>query len=261
MSAVDSFVQNHIAYPVLPLILLFLVLYFGRDYIMKIRKKAFAAVLTYFGEHYEKASDSVKRKLFSQLECITSKDLKLKNEGRIRILEIGIGTGMNLGYFPKSCQLIPLDFNVEIKSKLMENAKKYPHVEIEDLVVGEAENMKQIKDNSVDAVVCTLVLCSTRDSAKALEEVKRVLVPGGKFFFLEHVHAEEGTLLNKVQSLLSVTRVWPSLFLGCELNRHTWERVEKAGFSEVEFRRTDVYVPNVFIFKFVKSHIYGIATK
>ncbi|KAG8225136.1 hypothetical protein J437_LFUL006160 [Ladona fulva] len=221
----------------------------------------FVTTLLNFALAYEKPAEKVKRKLFSSLQDMLSGDKKLKNEGRIRILEIGIGTGTNFKYYPKGCQLIPLDSNEEVKTKLIENCKNYPHIELKNLIVAEAENMEEIEDNSVDAVVCSLVLCSAKDPKRILREIKRVLLPGGKLFFLEHVHAENGTFKNKLQSALTVTNIWPASALGCELNRHTGETILKAGFSEVDIKKTDIVIEKPYMLRLMNPHIYGIATK
>lgn len=71
-----------------------------------------------------------------------------------------------------------------------------------ELRIGTAEQLP-VADASVDAVVSTLVLCSVEDGAATLQEVLRVLKPGGRFYFIEHVAAPQQTRLRTAQDWLS----------------------------------------------------------
>ena len=105
-----------------------------------------------------------------------------------------------------------------------------------DLRHAGAEGM-EVESESADLVVATLVLCTVRDPEQVLSEVRRVLRPGGRFAFLEHVAAEPGTRLRKVQE--TVRRPWAWLGEGCQLNRDTARTIENAGFSQLEIERFD----------------------
>ena len=77
-----------------------------------------------------------------------------------------------------------------------------------------------IPDSSFDAVVITLVLCSVQSVAKTLSEVKRVLKPGGSYYFVEHVISPNSdSTLRTIQNALSNIGFWPFFFDGCYLNR------------------------------------------
>jgi ubiquinone/menaquinone biosynthesis C-methylase UbiE len=89
-----------------------------------------------------------------------------------------------------------------------------------------------LADNSIDAVVCTLVLCTVPDPQKILQEVLRILKPGGQYIFVEHVAAPGGSLKRKVQNVLF--KSWKCLFEGCCTNRDTACLLQSAGFSEVD---------------------------
>ena len=91
------------------------------------------------------------------------------------------------------------------------------------------------EDNSVDAVVCTLVLCTVPDPGEIIREAYRVLKPGGRFIFIEHVAADEGTLLRRVQNILK--HPWHWTFEGCHTNRETGNLLEASDFSTVEYER------------------------
>ena len=74
--------------------------------------------------------------------------------------------------------------------------------------------MDQVPDNSVDVVVGTLILCCIDDPMAAVREIHRVLVPGGKFYFLESVHHPEGTKKYKIQ--MAYKPFWKGFTLGCK---------------------------------------------
>jgi ubiquinone/menaquinone biosynthesis C-methylase UbiE len=93
-------------------------------------------------------------------------------------------------------------------------------------------------DESVDHVVSTLVFCSVDDQARALREVWRVLKPGGRFVFIEHVAAAEGTTLLRLQSVMAPA--WRLVADGCRPDRRTWEAISSAGFGAVEIERFHV---------------------
>src|SRR5262249_21472433 len=100
-----------------------------------------------------------------------------------------------------------------------------------DLDIREASaDATGLPDDSVDAVICTLVLCTVADPAAAVAEVKRILRPGGRFLFIEHVRARRGPLrgLQRV-----VHRPWRFLFEGCELDRDTAATLAAAGFDDL----------------------------
>jgi len=123
-----------------------------------------------------------------------------------------------------------------------------------DLRSGTAERL-DVENNSMDAVVSTLVLCSVDDLAATLQEVLRVLKPGGRFFFLEHVAAPQGTGLRRVQHW--IRPLWKTLGDGCRPDRETWLALEKAGFESVSYQHfRAMNVPPI-----VSPQIIGVATK
>ena len=146
------------------------------------------------------------------------------------ILEIGPGAGPNLGYYPKECRWIGVEPNPFMHPYLRQAAERAGlKIEIRTLL---AEKLPSA-DRSIDAVVSTLVLCSVRDPEMVLGEVLRVLKPGGRFVFLEHVAAPEGTRLRKLQRFLRP--VWKRVADGCHPDRETGPAIERAGFSDVHY--------------------------
>lgn len=76
-----------------------------------------------------------------------------------------------------------------------------------------------IEDNSMDAVVMTLVLCSVNDQQKCLKEIKRVLKPGGKFFYMEHIVDDQDAGLKLFQEIFTTIGFWQWAFAGCCIDR------------------------------------------
>lgn len=110
-------------------------------------------------------------------------------------------------------------------------------------------------DESFDAVVCTLTLCSVGNPEKALAEISRVLKRGGKFIFVEHVRSSDNFYLRLQQNLFNPLQ---TVFAdGCNLNRDTATMIQRTpSFSSVDL---DTFsVPDAYL---ISSHISGIATK
>lgn len=100
------------------------------------------------------------------------------------VLEIGVGSGRNLQYYPGGVTLTGVDFS----SAMLGLAEARAHeLQLEvDLRLGDAQAL-DFADASFDTVVCTLALCSIPDDARAVTEAMRVLRPGGRFILMEHV--------------------------------------------------------------------------
>ncbi len=154
------------------------------------------------------------------------------------VVEIGSGTGANTRYLKAGTKLIAVEPNIHMHSSLRENARLYGlDVEIKNNM---AENM-DIKSDSIDVVFSTLTLCTIRQEHKALSEIKRILKPGGKFIFIEHVAAKNGTLLEMIQKLSF--RPWFWLFEGCHNHKDIESSINGAGFSTVKLENFKMYSP------------------
>lgn len=137
------------------------------------------------------------------------------------ILEIGFGTGLNLSYYPDEIrQIVAIDANPGI-SKLAEKRIKQSSITVDHRILnGETLPMP---DQTFDSVVSTWTLCSIANVKQALQEIYRVLKPGGRFFFVEHGLSNEPKVqvwqnrLNPVQKVIGD---------GCNLNRNIRELVE-----------------------------------
>lgn len=168
------------------------------------------------------------------------------------VLELGPGNGINFRYYPAGVNLIAVEPNPAMYQRLQVSANNsLANVEIkQDLL----ENLA-LADNSVDAVVCTLVLCTVPDPEKILQEVLRILKPGGQYIFVEHVGAPSGSMKRKVQNVLF--KPWKYLFEGCCTNRDTTNLLQSVGFSKINveaFESQAMPAP-------ISPNIVGVATK
>jgi len=103
-----------------------------------------------------------------------------------------------------------------------------------------------VADGTADGVVATLVLCGVGDPAGVLSEVRRVLKPGGAYFFIEHVGASPGSRMRRFQHLVNRPHRWT--FNGCEVHRSTQTLIEAAGFASLDLdnlvMRPGLYMPD-----------------
>lgn len=166
------------------------------------------------------------------------------------VLELGPGAGANFRYFQAGVQWAGVEPNEHNLPPLRAEAARFGVAA--DVRLGYAEALPY-PDDSLDNVVTTLVLCSVDDVRRTLEEVRRVLKPGGSYVFLEHVAAPQGSLSRMAQDLL--TPLWGLLADGCHPNRELAEAIAAAGFDPVELERFDVFLP------LVRPHIAGIVQK
>ncbi|WP_457622583.1 class I SAM-dependent methyltransferase [Persephonella sp.] len=167
------------------------------------------------------------------------------------VLEIGAGTGINLGYYRKGTDLTVVEPSKDMIGFLKEKARK-SDIKLH-IIEGVGEKLP-FDDNSFDSVVTTLVLCSVQSQTKVLREIKRVLKPEGRFIFIEHVVAPEHTLTYSVQNVLQP--IWKWLFEGCDIKRDTASAIRKFF--------PDAYIKNVRFnspFIPVNYHIVGYGIK
>ena len=161
------------------------------------------------------------------------------------VVEIGPGTGPNFAYLPRDVRWIGIEPNVHMHPYLERAARAYGIST--ELRPGLAESLP-VEDSSADAVISTLVLCSVPDLDAALREIRRVLKPGGRFVFVEHVAAPPGTWLRRVQGWARPINSW--LGDGCRPDRETWRNIERAGFDRLQIEHArlpfDIASPHIF---------------
>ena len=166
------------------------------------------------------------------------------------LLELGAGAGANIPHLPSAVRFVALEPNPFMHPYLLARADEDERPV--SLVQGTAEALP-FPDGSLDTVVSTLVLCSVGELDRVLSEVIRVLKPNGRFLFLEHVGAPEGTRLRRLQGWLRPA--WRTLGDGCVLDRNTEAHLATAGFRKLELERFTVPFP------LVSPHIAGVALK
>lgn len=141
-----------------------------------------------------------------------------------RVLEIGVGSGLNLPLYGGGVTEI---VGLEPHRKLMGMARERQCVVKWTPIEASAQAIS-LDNASVDTVVCAWVLCSIPDVAQALGETHRVLKPGGKLLFVEHGLAPDASVRRWQDRL---TPVWKRVAGGCHLNRPIPELVRQAGFE------------------------------
>lgn len=171
-------------------------------------------------------------------------------QARGRVLEIGAGDGSNLPLYPPDVRLTLLDPNPFLLRHASQLNHRPAHLR-PALLEGVGERLP-FPDNAFDTLVATHVLCSVRDQARALAEIRRTLRPGGRFLFLEHVAAPPDSGTHRVQRVINP--VWRAIGDGCHLTRDTGAAIRAAGFAHVELRTFDAGFP-----AFVSLHIVGTA--
>ncbi len=166
------------------------------------------------------------------------------------ILEIGPGAGANLNYLPTDIRFIGVDPNQYMFPRFRDEAQRLGRTG--QLLSGSALQLP-LKDGSIDAVICSYVLCSVNDAGNTLQEIRRVLKPGGHFIFVEHVAAPSGTWRRHAQN--AFCPLWGILGDGCHPNRETLVAIQQAGFRHVDAETFHLPLP------IVGPHIAGKASK
>lgn len=138
------------------------------------------------------------------------------------ILEVGVGTGKNIDFYPAGKSITAIDFSQGMLSRARKKAQsKGAKVDLRDMDVQDL----QFDDQSFDTVLGTFVFCSVPDPIRGLEEIKRVCKRGGKIILLEHVRPG-GKLMGKIFDLLNH---FTAKLMGVNINRNTVENIQRAG--------------------------------
>lgn len=137
-----------------------------------------------------------------------------------RTLEIGAGTGLNLAHYsPGVTELVLTEPDPHMAKRLRRKVQDSPPSVGSVEVIEAGAQQLPFEDGGFDTVVCAIVLCTVPDPRQALAEVNRVLRPGGRFLYIEHVRDQEGTRRASWQDRLA--RPWGRLMGGCHPNRDT----------------------------------------
>ena len=177
------------------------------------------------------------------LKCACSSPAIMKQRAKVvpeatgKVLELGIGMGLNLAFYdPDKVSSVT---GVDPAAELRAIAKAAPHdprlqVNVED---GTAEALP-FEAGSFDCVVCTFTLCSVHTPTAALSEARRVLKPGGRFLYCEHGLAPDADV---VKWQRRIEPIWKRIAGGCHLTRPVTSAIAAAGFKVQ--RQESQYMP------------------
>lgn len=149
-----------------------------------------------------------------------------------RVLEIGIGTGLNLSFYDpaKVTEIVGVDPAAQMQGKARSRAAA---INIPVQTIALELGQIQAEDASFDSIVCTFTLCTIPDAVAALKEMRRVLRPGGRLLFSEHGLAPD---LPVVRWQNRLNPAWKPLAGGCNLNRDIAALITTGGFHIREIR-------------------------
>lgn len=147
-----------------------------------------------------------------------------------RILEIGVGTGKNIPFYPRAAAVTAIDIAPQMLARAESRARRSPCAVT--LEVADAQELPY-PDASFDVVIATFVFCSIPDPRRALAEAKRVLRPDGRLLLLEHVLSRRPVL----RSLMRLLDPLPYRIWGAHIDRETVTYVEDCGFGSVDVAR------------------------
>jgi ubiquinone/menaquinone biosynthesis C-methylase UbiE len=203
---------------------------------MSLRSRLFAATYDRMGRKTEEAGLGERRR-----------QLLAGADGRV--LEIGGGTGANLQYYGAGLEALTV---AEPEEPMLRRLEKKAQREAPQatLVRAPAEKLP-FEDGTFDTAVSTLVLCGVDDQPRALAELRRVLRPGGKLLFLEHVRSDDPGVAKLQDRMNRVNH----FLVGCDCNRRTLDSIQAAGFEVTNVEHT--LMPNTP--KFVRPLIVGTA--
>ena len=183
------------------------------------------------------------------MKSVGKQRMKVIPQAQGRVLEIGIGTGLNLPFYDagRVRELVGVEPSLRMHRLTLKRSRA---AQLPVEMVGITAEKLPLADAVFDTVVSTYTLCTIPDPVAALREVRRVLAPGGKLLFSEHGRAPDANVL-KWQSRLQP--YWSKLAGGCMLDRDIPEILREAGF---ELQVQSMYIPGPRI---VSYHYWGEA--
>lgn len=150
-------------------------------------------------------------------------DLVCYAEGNV--LEVGVGTGKNLGYYPDDVHVTAIDLSPGMLSKAK---KKFPNKKNITFLEMDIQSTT-FEDNVFDTIIGSFVFCSVPDPVKGLNELRRICKPGGKIYLLEHVRSNKKI----IGPILDIFNPIPVILFGFNINRNTTNNIKKAGFVNI----------------------------
>jgi ubiquinone/menaquinone biosynthesis C-methylase UbiE len=151
-----------------------------------------------------------------------------------RVLEIGAGTGANLPFYGADVELTLAEPEEPMARRL---AKRLHEQRPNATIVHAPAEQLPFADAQFDTVVSTLVLCTVADQPRALRELRRVLKPGGRLLFMEHVRSDDPKVARWQDRLNGVNRF---VAYGCNCNRSTLDGIRAADFTIASLERSEI---------------------
>jgi len=166
------------------------------------------------------------------------------------VIEIGGGTGVNLPFYDGALGSLTVTEPAEPMMKRLQGRAEEERPGT--TVVGAPAERLPFEAGSFDTAVATLVLCTVDDQPRALSELHRVLRPGGRLLFMEHVRSDEEKLARWQDRLMPIQR---AVACGCRCNRATLDSIKDAGFEVTQLEHdTIAHAP-----PFLRPLIVGVA--
>ncbi|HLO13462.1 MAG TPA: class I SAM-dependent methyltransferase [Anaerolineales bacterium] len=141
-----------------------------------------------------------------------------------RVLELGVGTGANIPYYPKECLVTAVDLSEQMLERAKRRAAKLG-VSVE-LRLMDAQNLI-FRDHSFDAAITTCVFCSVPNPVQGMRELGRVVKPGGNIWLMEHMRVDKPV----IGPMMDFVNPFPLRMMGANINRRTVENVKLAGLK------------------------------
>lgn len=168
-----------------------------------------------------------------------------------RVIEVGAGHGENFARYPAAVtEVLAVEPEPYLRSRAEKAAARAP---VPVRVVAGIADALPAADGDFDTAVASLVLCSVPDQAVALREMRRVLKPGGKLLFYEHVVADDPKVRRWQRRL---GRLWTRINGGCHVDRDTAAAIAAAGFEIEHLRAFDMPMAGP-----TKPHVIGVARR
>ena len=182
----------------------------------KIYPKLFAKFYDKFMVSFEKKIENDRKKMLHKLTG--------------NVLDVGSGTGVNFGFFNNDVNVFAVEPSKPMQDKSISKINN-KNIKLINLGINDEKLHHIIKENSLDAIVSTLVLCTIPNPDLALDNFKKWLKPDGKLIIIEHIHSDKK---NKARIENILNPFWKIFSEGCNLNRHTDELLKEKGFKPLE---------------------------
>jgi ubiquinone/menaquinone biosynthesis C-methylase UbiE len=167
------------------------------------------------------------------------------------VLEVGAGTGLNLPHYPDTVSMLTAtEPDASMLRRLQRDASRAAK---QVSVLRAAAEDLPFEDATFDTVVATLVLCGVDDQPRAVREIRRVLKPGGRLLFVEHVRSDDAALARRQDRMNWLNRI----VVGCDCNRPTLRTIEQGRLTIGDLVRGDLPKSP----SFVRPMIVGSATR